>query len=207
LSGNSEDDELTRIIIQAVDKWKPQSVKQLVVFVRETFPVAEERIFEAVLKLQSQGRIKLEEQPLGVSPTLAGYVRTSQALWYWMTLAVAAVTVAVVFAVPEGFSPWGYLRNALGIVFVLWLPGYAFIKALFPVRVPIEASTEILDVVERIALSVGTSLALMPLVGLVLNYTPWGLRLAPIVLSLFAFTVVAATAAIAREHQARTGKV
>jgi uncharacterized membrane protein len=47
------------------------------------------------------------------------------------------------------------------------------------------------------------SLALTPIVGLILNYTPWGIRLTPIVLSLLALTIVFATAAIIRGNQAK----
>jgi uncharacterized membrane protein len=39
-----------------------------------------------------------------------------------------------------------------------------------------------------------------------LNYTPWGIRLTPIVLSLVALTAIFATAAVIREHQTRTQK-
>jgi uncharacterized membrane protein len=45
------------------------------------------------------------------------------------------------------------------------------------------------------------SLALVPLVGLLLNYTPWGIRLTPITLSLTALTLTFATAAVIREYQ------
>lgn len=46
------------------------------------------------------------------------------------------------------------------------------------------------------------SIALAPIVGLLLNYTPFGIRLAPITISLLALTVSFATAAIIREHTA-----
>jgi hypothetical protein len=196
LSSNSPVDELTATIIGIINERKPQTVEQLITLVKEKLPLSEEKILDAVLNLQSQGKIKL-----GDSSTSAS---SKHALWYWATIAVAAITVAVVFTVPEEFYPWSYLRNALGIVFVLWLPGYAVIKALFPVRVPIKTSTENLDTVERIALSLGISIAIVPLIGLVLNYTPWGIRLTPIVLSLFALTLISATVAVARERQRKT---
>jgi len=63
-----------------------------------------------------------------------------------------------------------------------------------------------LDNIERIALSIGMSLALVPLVGLLLNYTPWGIRLTPITISLLALTLILSTAAIIREHQTKTEK-
>jgi len=67
-------------------------------------------------------------------------------------------------------------------------------KNLFP--------TKELDNIERTALSIGMSLALIPITGLLLNYTPWGIRLTPVTISLLALTITFATAAILREHQA-----
>lgn len=205
LCANSRADEIAQTIIQVMNERKPQSVQQLKALVKERlFLAGEEEILESILKLQSQGTIKLESQPPPASLKLATYLKTSQALWYWATIAVATITAATVFTVPEDFYPWSYLRNVLGIIFVLWLPGYASIKALFPVRMPIKTSTESLEAIERITLSIGMSIALVPIVGLLLYYTPWGLSVTPIVLSLLALTVVLATVAIAREHQTKT---
>jgi uncharacterized membrane protein len=117
-----------------------------------------------------------------------------------------------VFTVPEDAFPLVYVRYVLGAIYVLWLPGYAFIKALFPQDLPFGRATarspgtseKDLDSIERIALSLGMSIALVPIVGLLLNYTPWGIQLTPIILSLTALTTIFATAAIAREYETRT---
>jgi uncharacterized membrane protein len=85
------------------------------------------------------------------------------------------------------------------MVFVLFLPGYAFIKTLFPQKLPIPTSSENMDTIERAALSFGMSLALVPIVGLILNYTSWGIHVTPVTLSLLALTIAFATAAILRE--------
>jgi uncharacterized membrane protein len=45
--------------------------------------------------------------------------------------------------------------------------------------------------VERVALSFGLSIAVVPLIGLVLNFTPWGIRLYPILISLAVFIIAA----------------
>jgi uncharacterized membrane protein len=58
-----------------------------------------------------------------------------------------------------------------------------------------------LDGIECLALSVGLSLALVPLVGLLLNYTPWGIRLDPIMISLTILTVGLALVAFARRFR------
>jgi uncharacterized membrane protein len=193
-------EEIAQTIIQIAKENKPQTVEQLVVQVRDRLQIPEQKIIESILKLQSEGKIRLTEQPPLTVQKLTAYVKTEQALWYWATVAIAALTAAVVFTISEDFYPWVYLRYFLGAVFVLFLPGYAFIKALFPTQVPIKLPTENLDTIERIALSLGMSLALVPIVGLLLNYTPWGIRLTPIVLSLLALTVVFSTVAIVREH-------
>ena len=49
---------------------------------------------------------------------------------------------------------------------MLFLPGYALIATLFPRK-------DDLDGIERIALSFGLSIAITPLLGLALNYTPF----------------------------------
>lgn len=128
------------------------------------------------------------------------YIFSSNARWYWATIALAVATTIAVFTIPEDAYPIVYARSILGAIFVLWLPGYTFIKAIFSAHVPIKTSTENFDNIERIALSLGMSLAFTPIVGLILNYTPWGIRLAPITLSLLALTTVFATVAIFREH-------
>ncbi len=45
-----------------------------------------------------------------------------------------------------------------------------------------------IDWIERIALSIGLSIAVVPLLGLLLNFTPFGIRLVPIVLSIVLFS-------------------
>ncbi|CAD7776854.1 hypothetical protein FHEFKHOI_02017 [Candidatus Methanoperedenaceae archaeon GB50] len=69
------------------------------------------------------------------------------------------------------------IRMLLGLPLVLFLPGYSLIAVLFPRR-------DDLSVIERIALSFGLSIAVVPLLGLALNYTPLGIRLSPVLITL-----------------------
>jgi len=145
--------------------------------------------------------------------------------------AVVGLTLCAVVAV---FVPWVNetpLRIIVGLPFVLFLPGYAFIAALFPeagespVSVDeddsaidrsggsdiedgeIETTSAIMDSddrsgidgIERVALAFGTSIAIVPLLGLGLNFTPWGIRLTPIMITVAGFTL-GATAVAARRR-------
>lgn len=72
-----------------------------------------------------------------------------------------------------------FLRIIFSIPIIIFIPGYLLLSALFP-----EKTDSGLDVVDRIALAVGISIAIVPLVGIVLFYSPWGLTLQPIIASL-----------------------
>ncbi len=50
-------------------------------------------------------------------------------------------------------------------------------------------SREGIDGIERVALSFGLSIAIVPLIGLALNFTPWGIRLVPIMIATTGFTL------------------
>ena len=93
------------------------------------------------------------------------------------------------------YQPNGIIRKALGLAFVLFFPGYVFVNALFPNR-------KELDNLERLALSFGLSIAIVPLIGLALNFTPWGIRLIPILISLTVVNVLFALLAIYRREKA-----
>ena len=76
----------------------------------------------------------------------------------------------------------------LGLL-VLFLPGYSLIAALFPRK-------DDLDCIEQIALRfLGSSIAVVPLLGLGLNYMQYGIRLVPVLLGLSLFTVLLAVVA------------
>lgn len=126
-----------------------------------------------------------------------------------VVVAVVAVAVAVFVPVVND-TP---LRALLGYPFVLFVPGYAFIAALFPAKgrgisvssreSPAETVAERaeIDGLERLALSVGTSLALTPLFGLVLNATPLGVTVTPVVAALGVFTLLATGVAAIRRNE------
>ena len=103
-------------------------------------------------------------------------------------VAVAAVTAATLLCVYVPVLNASPLRILFGVAMVLFIPGYALIAALFPAKGD-------LDGIERVALSFGLSIAVVPLIGLALNYTPWGIRLDPILASLTLFTLAMIAAA------------
>jgi uncharacterized membrane protein len=94
--------------------------------------------------------------------------------------------------------PFEVLRIILGVPFLVFFPGYTLIAALFPRRGSIGS-------VERMTLSFGFSFVVVSLIGVILNYTPWGIRLYPILISLTIFIVT--TSAVAWHRQRKLHEV
>jgi hypothetical protein len=201
LTEKNPEQMLKEAILATTREHEPKTADQLVKEIHEQFPsITEKVIVEAMLELQNEGKLQFATKH-ALPHNLILFLKTNAALWYWVTFAIAIAAAVSVFVVPEGAYPFVVLRYVLGSVFILWLPGYTFIKALFPTELPLKTNDRNLDLIERVVLSFGMSLALVPIVGLLLNYTPWGIRLAPITLSLTALTLTFATTAVVREYQ------
>src|SRR5438874_6431419 len=101
-------------------------------------------------------------------------------------VAITSIAVALAFVVPAGNMPGRIFTLPLALV----LPGYALISALFPKRE--------LGGSERVVFSVGLSLIIVILGGLVLNLTPFGLRTNSWAVYLGAITLGASGVALIR---------
>lgn len=120
------------------------------------------------------------------------YMLSRAACWYWTTVFLTAFTMLIVLlSNSESADLIIYVRQILGLIFVVWFPGYTIVRAILP-RGKLKNT-------ERIALSLGMSLASVALVGLLLSYTPSGVSIVPVTLGLFALTMTCATAAVLRE--------
>lgn len=108
-------------------------------------------------------------------------VRIEKDLFWINMLGIMLIVTVVLF-------PTSFFRILIGVPFILFFPGYTLVCALFPRK-------EELDEIERVALSIGLSIAVVPLLGLVLNYTPFGIRFYPVLVSLFVFTFLMSVAA------------
>ena len=129
-------------------------------------------------------------------------VTVSRVLLDLVVVTVATgVTVGLAVYYGEQGGP-AALRIPLGFLFIFFVPGYALVSALFPRDVAFEnhATNGLLPTpLERIVLSVGLSLTLVPLVGLGLTLVSQPLGPRSILLSLGAVTLAGvAIAAIRR---------
>ncbi len=142
-------------------------------------------------EMEARGEIRLvdPEPPRAFEEYIS---RPAYAMWLWTSLALVALTLALLGA-SEASAAVRATRYVVGSIFVLFLPGYATLEALYP-------GEGDLSPLERLALSLGLSLAIVPLIGLALNYSPWGIRLKPIAASLAAYTTALLLVAAYRKY-------
>jgi uncharacterized membrane protein len=112
----------------------------------------------------------------------------------FQAIGLGAAILAVLFGLDLHAGPLGLLRIALGLTYVLFVPGYCLMVALFPRQ-------EDLDGVARLGASIGLSVALVSPLALLLDQLPWGIRPWPILIGEFA--VCALFAAVALWRRAR----
>lgn len=132
---------------------------------------------------------------------------------WWVRQFPADLTAAVLGVIVANmvvFTPVvreAQLQVVLALPPMLFVPGYVLLAALFP-EAGEQSSTapatdgngtetrQGIDGIERVVLSFGLSIAVVPLIVLTLNFTPWGIRLVPIMIGLtgavFGATAVAA---------------
>ena len=172
----------------------PLTVRQLVKLVTTEGGLAEYHATAIVTEMAADGSLTLQEPEYQLKSPWDYFLSPTLSMWLWASSGAVAFAVAAILLVPDSF-PLGLVRWAAGSVLALLLPGYALLQLLFPTR-------KAMDSLEHFALDVGLSLALVPVIGLVLNFTPWGIRFIPVTISISAFTIVLLTGAALRKYSA-----
>ena len=110
-----------------------------------------------------------------------------------LILVTCVALVALVVAIIPALSV-SIIRSIIGTIVVLFVPGYAFIAALFPQKATLANGV-------RLALSFGLSIVIVPLLELALNYTRWGIQLGPTLVVLVVFTLLCSIVTSVRRYR------
>jgi hypothetical protein len=180
------------LILETVRSKQPATVKQLAQAIMAQ-NVIDELDFVATIKAMVKERTLVLGEPSYDIESILDYLLTPNlSAWFWSTLAVTGLAVCMVTLIPS-WTPLSLLRLVVGSILVLYLPGYSSLQLLYH---DISDSDEL----ERLALRLGVSIVVVPVIGLILNFTPWGIRLGSIAASLGAYVILIAIAAAARRY-------
>jgi len=187
---NSQKTQSTQIgqyIREVVMKEQPETVERLIMLVQQKYSLPAQEI----MGIGCHAGLRFKEHQAR-SLDLKHYVASTKARWYWFTIALCMLNATVILILPQ-IDALVYIRYLLGSVLVFWIPGYCVVKSLFPGKE--------LEKLELVALSLGTSSVLVPLMTLILQYTPWGIKTAPVTIVLLIQALAFSTLALFREHQ------
>jgi uncharacterized membrane protein len=126
------------------------------------------------------------------------YLFSTSSLWFWITLILLGLSIIIVGIVPKEESSLTPARYVLSFVFILFIPGYCLIEAMFPAK-------DSLDIVERFALSIALSFTITALTGLLLNFTPFGINSVSVLTTLSIITFLLTVVALIRKYRSITG--
>ena len=96
-----------------------------------------------------------------------------------------------VYVVPNQY-PYVIIRWAFGLIFILFVPGFATTHALYD---------KDLSVMLRFLLSVGLSIVLMMVFGFSLNFLPWGINILPVTVTMSAYALLVGLVGSWRRYQ------
>ena len=194
LKDTQKDSSLEKRVLEYLEQKGETSVQSLY----EALTVADSSITrpelaDTVCNLSETDRVTLEQS--SVKGSFLRYLSVWEFnLDVYGVLALAFIAILSIYGLPA-VLPWVALRWVLGIILILFVPGYVAIKAVFP--------RSRMDPFERLGLSVGMSLVLAIFVGVILNFSPLAIKLDPIVAVSTILTVGFAFVALARGHLGR----
>ncbi len=104
------------------------------------------------------------------------------------------IVLTVLLGIIVYFIPNTVLRLVIGLLVLLLFPGYALMAALFPRK-------NALGSIEWLTYSLVVSIVIISLIGIILNYTPWGITLHSSLITNGLFILAAATIAMFRRYR------
>ena len=177
LADDSETVNQIEVRILEKSSAKDISLEKLVRDLSAELGVKQDTLIEEIIRLQADNKILVRERiPYS---RFMDYLVSPISLWFWELAVATMISLGLVFA-SSGLAL--YLRYVFGSLLVLFLPGYSLIGFIY-------FKKDDLDYLTRISVSFVMSLAITTLVGLVLNFTPFGITLPAVALSIAGVTV------------------
>ena len=179
-----------QVIRALIESHHPEDVNQLSLLVGQKLGIAESEALDLLLSLEGDGKLIFFDKK---SDTFLEHLKDVKSSWFWAYTAITVMSAITNIYVTGAGNPLIYLRQVLGVLYVVFLPGYALVKVLYPLNQ--------VNIVVRLALSITLSLVVVPMIGYLLNFSPWGIGLMPVNLSILFFSFACAVAGLYREYQ------
>jgi len=179
-----ENQDLKDKIIEIIGDKKILSRETLIQILHD-WGINRDDIVSALNQLEKEGKI---DKRLRV-PRLTFYqfIKSPRELWFSIIYLITTLNIIFWYLIPEEENNLVWIRYIIGTLFILIIPGASvtyFLKI-----------DKIIGSLEKFIIIVLMSIAISPAVGLILNFTPWGVDpiVLLVVLSLFSYLLSGAS--------------
>lgn len=186
------DSKIEDKIIKIIESEQQPICAELLEIISTELNMSKEEVIKIILILEDKEKIKFINIDDSPQMKLSEYLLSRHSYWYLSTVILSIITILSIFIFPSNQSFYLYIRYILGSFFTMFLPGYCISKILY-----IDAEIEKLKL---IVLSIGISISLSSIIGIILNYTPWGINLVPLMITYFILILFFSTIGIIREY-------
>ena len=136
--------------------------------------VRDVEVAKAIYMLKEEGRILYLNTPT----SFLSYFFSPWNAWVLVSIAIITASALSSLFIP---SKYIIIKGVVVSPLLFFYPGYGIVESVYP-------NKNEWGELERVALYIGISLAIIPLIGLILNLTPQGLTVASVSFSLYAFS-------------------
>ncbi len=185
---NGVPETVRQLVLETLHSRRFNTVRD-VVRVLEVSGIKQGVILKVIQDLAREGKVILnlpgaaDDAVMAPVTSLKQYLGSKLAVDLWLTILLLFLGITTTFLIPNVF-PLVIVRWIFAGIFLVFIPGFAFVRSLYPFD-------RFIDYWERLALSIGLSIALDILVAFALNFTPWGITLFPTAAGLSLITLAA----------------
>lgn len=153
-------------ILYLINNYDFSDVNHLIEKIEEDYNIPRKKSIKIIIDLEDENKIKITSKKKYIR--FSRYLLSSIAARFWVIQIICIIIFLLNFYNPSKILPLMYFRNLLGVIFLLFFPGYSFIDYFI--------EDEENNKLEKIIFSIGLSLIIVPIIGIILNLTPFGLN-------------------------------
>ena len=182
----NESSEVKKMIKEILAKEKPKTVKKLSDRVIELSKKNIDIVYDAIKEMEMEGEIKLGSPKIErkLPDTISNYLFKSRyfSIEFWLLVGLTVIFTIATLLIPTN-SPFQFLITIMGIIYGLFIPGWAISCVVFP------KLYETIDQIERTLVAIGINIGTMIFGGLILNQI-WAVDNLPFVVMLSSVTII-----------------
>ncbi|ADY01247.1 hypothetical protein VMUT_1040 [Vulcanisaeta moutnovskia 768-28] len=137
------------------------SVSDLISNLSRKYNLPDYLIAYKVWLLWKKGLINLSA--FNTQSSAAQYLFSIESLWFWISLAITYIAFASIYVNNLVIN---FIRYFVGAIFITFVLGYAVVEFVYP-------KGDEVSPLERFVLSLGLSITIIPIVGVILSYMPF----------------------------------